>query len=625
MSILNNISKYSLVLLITTAGILTGCNSNESKSRANDLSMKSVSLSQDCEGKACVLESGHNSKLTYSVNSTTTLDKEVEVSFFAIATGDSSSTDSNASENHANYLGSDIIPNIVVGENADMVEIDVPDNLKAGSYYVFGYVDPANKISEINEKDNYPEDFKNPAYFTTLNIAASVTKEVDVKIKGLKLTTPNIMLDLDNDVDGNASLTLPYYGNEELEANVIIGLSNDYIDTPVEIKAQILVNNVWKDLELWDNNAKKYVSSGLNAIVKANTGHYFAHLSMNIQSSVYNDIQAALKNNSSNEFKIRTTVNSNLETDSSLLDNNSMIRIVRFFEFKSNNVLSPVFNPANVKGLSIGYDKSSGSASKFQISSYFKGLTGVDTSNATMVAEIDTDTGFTVFNKKFTLISANSQEYCNPTKSTMGYSNNIKVLGVSLYDNTNNEITNPSTTIEKSFSKDTGNLASISVWVAIIPVTASAKAGGTVGVSATFSWKNGTFDLDGAPKIDMWAKGTAKVDIYVASTGVTTTLELITDDFHINPSITPVFSNGLGIEKITGRFKVYNNMRLVKGDFSAWAKASVPDICYTKTFLGKVPYPCIQTVNTSTSIASFGGYVLNNTLYDKEITLADFQ
>jgi hypothetical protein len=556
--------------------------------------------------------SGHEVHIDYTVSSSTAEPGETTIYFYAGLAeydGDLEDNETIVETNDDILLGTAVLSSIPQGFSNYSTMLRIPYSLSGGEYRIYGFIDPMNLIKENNESNNYPpSDPEADHLYLDLNVTES--NATDIRLEQFELVQSTILLEDENNSEHN-------FSNHEFEANINILHFSPSKETNLTIVCQIKIGDIWHNLDLWDNAQQNYVKD-LNVTVANDTDAYHAHLHISIPDDVWQDINLT----KTNYYFMRVAIESDAEKGQFTL-NNTSTQAITILKDKgqtpqklSTNAISIASTSSTIdQGLSNSFTKGVGDKDYFYGDLSLDAEAGGDTANNRMVVQAGSDITLYVFGGALTLFYSNAEMYC--AESTVGRSATVEFIGQTLYD----ESQEVNTHLNKEFSKEQ-LLAKATFTVGPVPVSVEASATGTLGIDLTLTCSNESFVADGKPYANFTAIGTGGVDAGVASAGVDVELTLIDDEFHAIPSITPTYSSNK-LTKVTGEFKVTNDVTLVDGSAGLYAiVADGIDTCKScKKFFGKkicVSYPCgLSYKEYETTLFDITGFSQSQTLYDK--------
>ncbi|MGA1824561.1 MAG: hypothetical protein ACMUIP_07825 [bacterium] len=136
----------------------------------------------------------------------------------------------------------------------------------------------------------------------------------------------------------------------------------------------------------------------------------------------------------------------------------------------------------------------------------------------------------------------------------------LKLFGNTIYDS-------HQLNVNKNLSKSKSFTVSKWFWIGPIPVKVKLKAGGTVGMYAGYGVNTTQISAYVRPYTNTWTSGSVSVDVWLASAGITTTLNLLDESLPITASIAPA-SEG----RVRLSLSIRKWLRALAGKIYIWVK-----------------------------------------------------
>ncbi|MGA1868028.1 MAG: hypothetical protein ACMUJM_05705 [bacterium] len=136
----------------------------------------------------------------------------------------------------------------------------------------------------------------------------------------------------------------------------------------------------------------------------------------------------------------------------------------------------------------------------------------------------------------------------------------LKLFGNTIYDS-------HQLNVNKNLSKSKSFTVSKWFWIGPIPVKVKLKAGGTVGMYAGYGVNTTQIGAYVRPYANTWTSGSVSVDVWLASAGITTTLNLLDESLPITATIAPA-SQG----RVRLSLSIRKWLRALAGKIYIWVK-----------------------------------------------------
>lgn len=534
---------------------------------------------------------------------------DVQVDFYIVhaesESGSSRASGVDIEESH--YLASAEFSEIANGSYIDSIEVTIPQVDIYGKYWIVAIVDPNDEILESNEDDNHPNiDNENhvEGNFPALEIDIEPSPEHEFVFVSSYIDGGLVVLDSPDVHEGTGTNHSDVIGHVD-------AIYHGTVEATAELTAEILINNNYQSVQLWDSNSESYTDAQSIDFEYNGDEHFFGFdLALTDQqlSDLYDSYDESAELNT---FTVRLTLTDTTSQGSEFDQNNNQVEIsvpLYFFEQEdtvaatsnaSSNVKSVKTNASSVtpagfsntgNQLSVdgSYDTSYGDASKFKVGVDLAGELKADLLDKSASVESGGSVDMWIFNAKNTIfgISFDGQAYLSGLNT--GYESEMIIFNSTVFED---EYWNAqfSKTFEKSWEEER-ILAQARFTVGPIPVKVSAGIEGGIGFELELAYAQSELTAEGdifSTNFGGFANG--GVDLLIAEAGVTIEINIIEnvlslessanlallDDGEVDPRIEYSFELTDEIDVISGRFGLFADVWSVK-----WCKALF------------VPYPC---------------------------------
>lgn len=247
-------------MLMLSVFFIIGCDGGSSSSGpVNNLQIT------DIEQPADDAKAGYLLDVSYTVSAVKNTNSAIPVNFYMVNKSQFDETPDTGETLVTNqyYLGAHVTGYLHAGENTLTASLFIPADVETGGdYFLYASLDPDNILDETDEEDNTFVSHIDDNVL--ISVTTDVADESNIFIDEFILDDPVLVIDDEDIADDNVDLSAEYpeYGDAMLTgyATVVAEGADIAVETinNLRIKAQVYVNDSWRDLYYWDNDAGQY-------------------------------------------------------------------------------------------------------------------------------------------------------------------------------------------------------------------------------------------------------------------------------------------------------------------------------------------------------------------------------
>lgn len=506
-----------------------------------------------------------------------------------------SEEDTDESEVEGDHLlGVMVHQSLSTGEYDYHLEFEVPGDLAHdGNYWIMAIVDPENEIEESNEEDNHPHpdnDDHVAGDFPFAEIQVELHPEHEFKLSNITIDGDVVILDTPTEHDGTGEhhsdvighLDAIYHGSETAQAR---------------FDAEVLIDGAYQAVKLWDAEQHAYQDNIDIEFTYNGEDHYFG-FDIEFSDAQRNALHAA----GAEEISLRYNLTDITESEKTEHDTENSVEVTYplfFFEQEAPTEVAErgevsaagITSNSNELSISGSYAKTYGDKKKVGVGLDLSSLLKLDLRKAGAIAEAGSSFDVYVFNKKATMfrIGFDAAAYAQLVGS--GYSAEMVLFGAKIIDESYER-----ESFVKTWEKDWEEQRQIvksTFFVGPIPMSVEAGVNGAVGFDFTLEF-DGKLKAYGdllSSNFDVYANG--GVEAGIASAGITASFTIFEDLLRLDSEANLVLlQDGNVNPAINYKFKLSNELDVIKGNFGLHAQTRSVKWCKKKKWGIKIKYPC---------------------------------